>query len=366
MRVTDQNGVNPDMTDSESNRPEISDLTPADATWTSVARYAVNGASRTEGRDVEARLKAVPADAEFLNQLDSRYPPMADWDVSTQQVETALAKTRERLFESENPSSTPRVRTISGHRTAGRRSWLIPAAVAAAVVIMAVAVWQQQHRGTTQQVFRTDAGQRTPVRLVDGTRVVLAPLSRLVVPHGYGSDVREVELTGEALFAVVHDATHPFRVTTPLGIVEDVGTVFTVQNVAADSVVVRVTEGSVRLRLADGGLDPLTLSAGDAGILAERRLEARRGTVHAADTAWVHGELAFRDAPMADVVAAMHRWYGIRLRVADSVLAGRHVTASLSIETADQALKIIALSLGADVERQGDTAIVRLTRPAAK
>jgi ferric-dicitrate binding protein FerR (iron transport regulator) len=42
-------------------------------------------------------------------------------------------------------------------------------------------------------------------------------------------------------------------------------------------------------------------------------------------------------------------------------LANRHVTASFSGEPIDQVLKILALTLGARVDRQGDSAIVTPT-----
>jgi transmembrane sensor len=76
----------------------------------------------------------------------------------------------------------------------------------------------------------------------------------------------------------------------------------------------------------------------------------------------MRGQLVFREAPLAEVVASLRRWYGIELRVADTSLGSRHLTATFSSEPPDRVLEVIRLVLGADIERRGDTAIVRPTR----
>jgi ferric-dicitrate binding protein FerR (iron transport regulator) len=51
----------------------------------------------------------------------------------------------------------------------------------------------------------------------------------------------------------------------------------------------------------------------------------------------------------------------VTLHVADSSLLNRHVTTTISGEPIDQVLKILALTLGARVDRHGDSAIVTTT-----
>jgi len=74
--------------------------------------------------------------------------------------------------------------------------------------------------------------------------------------------------------------------------------------------------------------------------------------------AWTQGRLVFRDSPLTLVGAELYRWYGVRLRIADSSLANLHLTASFSGEPVDRVLNVIALTLGARVERQGNVAIL--------
>ena len=73
----------------------------------------------------------------------------------------------------------------------------------------------------------------------------------------------------------------------------------------------------------------------------------------------MRGRLVYHDAPIAEVRADLRRWYGLELRLTDSALDARHLTATFEGESADAVLRVIGLALGADVERRGDTAVVR-------
>ena len=84
-----------------------------------------------------------------------------------------------------------------------------------------------------------------------------------------------------------------------------------------------------------------------------------RGVRNGPSPAWMQRRLVFRETPMSEVAESFRRWYGTRLRLADASLASRHLTATFSGETPEAALEIIGLSLGAEIERRGDTAIVR-------
>ena len=69
--------------------------------------------------------------------------------------------------------------------------------------------------------------------------------------------------------------------------------------------------------------------------------------------------LVFRDASLAEVSSDLRRWYGVELRVEDSILASRHLTMTFAGDPLERVLRVIGLGLGADVERHGDTAVVR-------
>jgi transmembrane sensor len=208
--------------------------------------------------------------------------------------------------------------------------------------------------------------------LADGSRVMLGPDTRLTVPADYGSKTaggsRTVELHGDAYFDVRHDATQPFMVRVASAVIEDIGTTFTVESDDADTTHVAVVTGSVRLRARNAApTSGVILQAGDRGAVDRSgRASVMRHSVRADDTAWMMGQVIFRDASLARVAAEIRRWYGVQLRVTDSSLLTQHLNTSFNGEPVDQVLKRIGLMLGVRVVRQGDTATLTSTHgPAA-
>jgi ferric-dicitrate binding protein FerR (iron transport regulator) len=70
----------------------------------------------------------------------------------------------------------------------------------------------------------------------------------------------------------------------------------------------------------------------------------------------------FREATIGEIASSIRKWYGIELKAGDSSLANRHLTATFTGESADRVLDVIRLALGAEIERHGDTAIVRASK----
>jgi transmembrane sensor len=105
------------------------------------------------------------------------------------------------------------------------------------------------------------------------------------------------------------------------------------------------------------------LAAGDRGSIDESgRASAQQHVVRDEDVAWTRGQLVFRDAPLSRVANELRRWYGVTLRVNDSALLNQPVTMAFAGEPADRVLDIIGLTLGARVQRQGDTATLIFNR----
>lgn len=240
-----------------------------------------------------------------------------------------------------------------------------PLLALAATVLLAVIgglwAWRQSRQAP---LLAYDAPAGVPqVIAFEGGRMVLGPRSRLVARHRAGARPDQVRLEGEAYFEVAHDPGHPFTVTAGRATITDLGTVFAVHGRPDGTVDVEVLEGSVSLRVPGAAAQQLT-----AGQSA--RAEAGRITdaAPAASTPdWVDGRLDLADAPMPVVQRELMRWYGLELRIGDSALADRHVTASFQGDSVGRVLQVIALALGATVEQRGDTAILRLPgTPAAE
>jgi transmembrane sensor len=273
------------------------------------------------------------------------------------------------------PRSVPR-RVASPHfapRPRMRRG-LVLAAVAAAALVVAL-IGGVLRRPPQWSEYATAAGHRAVIRLRDGTQVTLAPKSRVRYTADYGRAGRDVYLDGGAYFEVGRDARRPFRVHTRGSVTEDLGTAFVVRaypdQIATEVV---VAEGRVALWRADtaaasGARAPrpdarpaLVLAAGDLGRLDPSGVATFRRSVDVERyVAWTRGVLAFNGTPLGEVALTLERWYNVAIRLGDSALAARRLTATFKNEPIDLVLERIALTLGLRVER-GDGSVLLLRK----
>ncbi len=214
-------------------------------------------------------------------------------------------------------------------------------------------------------VYQTRRGQTATVQLSDGSKVRLAPESRLAVAAGYGDGVRELTLEGEAEFDVHHDASRPFRVRTATTVTEDIGTRFGLRAYANETnVTVAVAEGAVALGRRGAGSrgrpEGVLLRAGELGVLdATGAVSTARGAAVTRALAWTRNELVFDKQPMRDVLATISRWYDLEIHVVEPRVAATSVTAEFSTQSADEMLQALAIAVDAVVERNGRRVTLR-------
>ncbi|HEY4129007.1 MAG TPA: FecR domain-containing protein [Gemmatimonadaceae bacterium] len=356
-----------------------SSSSPLPPDWDAIARFLAGESTDEEAARVQQWLEENPADRALAEQLDEALKLDApDASVPTVDVESALALVHSRMGEAASPKlgleRGGATRTTLNSRSAGRgRTFGIIAGLIAAGIV-AVVVTRRTPTATSPttgrvMTYATGVGKRDSVRLADGSRVVLGPQSRLVVPSEYGNATRSVELSGDAYFEVEHNAARPFSVRANGAVIEDIGTTFAVESDVDGAVTsVAVVTGSVRLRTeASAPTAGVVLAAGDRGTLdAAGKARVERDAVREDDVAWTTGRLVFNDAPLARVIPELQRWYGVTIRVSDSALLRRTVHTSFNGESADKALEILGLTLGARIERHGDTATVIATGPASR
>jgi transmembrane sensor len=335
-------------------------ITPDD--WERIARYLTGEAGSGEAEATERWVEADPHRVEIVQLLESVLANVAREDSAEIDLDGALKNVKSRFDDSRVIPFASRM-----EKTGTDRSFvaLLRIAAAAIVIVGGMMLWQniRSSRGDAAgQTFATTVGERRQLVLKDGTKVLLGPTSRLVF-FGDQDGNRLVSLDGVAYFSVVHDAAHPFTVKAGSFRIQDVGTAFAVESDDSAGTRVVVDSGSVALGAADQNpAASAVLNARDRATVDMRgTVVVERSAVSDDDLAWIQGRLVFRDAPLILVGAELYRWYGVRLRVADSSLANLHLTASFSGEPVDRVLNVIALSLGARIERQGNVAILHRT-----
>jgi transmembrane sensor len=244
------------------------------------------------------------------------------------------------------------LRRVKTRRTRVFPNWWVGLAAAAAIAVFAVLT--RPERVDTPvialEAYSTAARARDTVTLADGSRIILGPASRLSV----NSTSREIELEGEALFTIVHDAAKPYTVRANGVVIRDIGTEFGVRGYRDEPLRVFVTSGAVEVARDEV---KVTLDSGDVGVVQPGGQVVRAAdALTSDDLAWTQGKLVFREASMAQLAADLRRWYGVELQVRDPDLARRHFSGVVyTTEPAQRVANAIALSLGARAERRGDT-----------
>lgn len=331
-----------------------------DDVWNVLARYLSNESPPDEADAVRRWVAGDPRRGQLLATLDRSLHTLASKPPADLDVDSAFRRVSRRLGEAQ-------VRPMV------RQRWLVMglrAAAVIAIVLGATELWRRTqvpsptHPVAGPTTYVTGVGQTDSVHLPDGSCAVLGPGSRLTLGADYGSAERDVRIAGEALFDVLHDPARPFAVRAGSALIRDLGTTFAVRD-DGGLVHVVVVAGSVllqdTLRQKRGAPESgLVLKAGERGtLLPQGETVSEPAAAISDDLAWTSGHLVFNNAPLPVVAAGLRRWYGIELRVTDEKLAGRHLTASFARESVAEVLSIIGLALGAEIERRGDTAVVR-------
>ena len=205
--------------------------------------------------------------------------------------------------------------------------------------------WFEAARETMELSYETRIGQQSTIVLPDGSQVLLNTNSQIEV--SFSTTARNIVLyRGEAQFTVTKDKTRPFRVYANGGIVEAVGTTFTVQQTLQKSLEVTVLEGVVNFtRIREQpvnvtaqqaqplaavapaatlpSVEPIPLAAGESVEVQEESDTILKHTFQAEELAsklaWREGMLLFQGNPLEQVIQEVSRYTSIRIDVDEAV-----------------------------------------------
>lgn len=210
------------------------------------------------------------------------------------------------------------------------------------------------------RVRSTGAGQQAVVELTDGSRVALAPDSRVRIPAAFGERMRVVGLEGAAGFEVAGAEGAAFLVRAGAATVRVTGTKFDVAAWPGETTVtIRVREGTVDVT---AGETTRTLQAGEAAAVAA---DGSITTPGARDldqaVGFAAGELVIEDRPLREVVPLLNRWYALDLNVADERLLDRRATVRAPVGSSRQAIADVEQTAGVKFGYQGENKVFRDT-----
>lgn len=163
-------------------------------------------------------------------------------------------------------------------------------------------------------------GERLQMMFQDGTVVYVNSDTRLRYPKQFGLDVREVELSGEAYFKVAKNEKRPFVVHLDGPSIQVTGTAFDVQNYPdCNEITVCLDEGKINMRLVSAREVPVL--PGQQVVYDKVSDECRVFTDKDIryESMWKQNVIAFKDAPLSEVLTKLHRWYNVAFEVEGQV-----------------------------------------------
>jgi ferric-dicitrate binding protein FerR (iron transport regulator) len=299
-----------------------------------------------------------PADIAHINEIK-------DADLEQWQALTLL---RERLLRSDDNQESPAVadarerlaRRVAVDNNVARRPSIVGptkhlgffGAALAVLMVLGTLFYGTTPAPIAVQHYETKPGQRSTIRLADGSSVMLAPATSVRFTPS------NIEVSGEAYFTVAPHSARPFVVRTSNAAVQVLGTRFSVRHYPDEmSSRVVVEDGRVTLQAlrSRGTGDSRIISAQMLAFVTDSGISVSPGIATRDYTGWTHGMLIFKGVPLRDVVEELNRTYRANIRLRDSALASRTIVAEIELDQTPliQILDILCSMMNAHYEQDG-------------
>lgn len=355
-----------------------------DRTWLLIGRKMADEASPQELKELEEVLKNNPElhfSLQALTELWRQSPT-----ISISEIQEAYRTHLNRMTSelADHPGSIEDVHVnstlLSSSRTSFFRRHMFTLAVFTVCIIgTATAVFLsvpskkgivENNKKPAVSEISTRYGSRTDIVLPDGTKVRLNAGSKLTYDKSFGELIRNVKLTGEAYFNVVHNAEKPFVIHTTAMDIKVLGTEFNVKSYPDENTTeASLIRGSIEVTLKDKRAEKIVMKpteklvvsneiAGNATIIKPVKkmlkpsapifslshLNYYSGDSTILETSWVNNTLIFEDESFEEVAIRMSRWYGVNFEFGDPGIQRTRFTGNFKNESVEDALKAMQIT----------------------
>jgi hypothetical protein len=170
-----------------------------------------------------------------------------------------------------------------------------------------------QSQAVLYNTMSTPVGRTFRLVLPDGTRVWLNASSSITFPTAFEGKERQVTITGEAYFEVVHRVTQKFLVKTSHETVEDIGTRFDIDSYSDEpSIKTTLLEGAVKVAaLGNTTNDATVLHPGEQAVLSTSigKIKIDKEVDLDEVIAWKNGVFRFNSVDIHTIMRQAARWY---------------------------------------------------------
>jgi len=209
-----------------------------------------------------------------------------------------------------------------------------------------------------------DNSKQSSLTLNDGTKLFLDSGSRIQIPENFGIDSRKVKVEGEVYFEVNPDPGKPFSVYSANAVIKVLGTKFNVRAWnETGKVEVAVAEGEVSLGIDEESDKKIILNKGFAGSLLESgELSAPKEVDVNKLLSWMKGEMSFDDAPFAEILSQVERWYNVRFSLQDSTIVNERLAVSINKNSLNEVLDVLTTLTNTQYELDGNVISLNTAR----
>ena len=258
--------------------------------------------------------------------------------------------------------------------------WLRISSVAASVLLLiglvAMYFYLQDEKSPSQQIVATQKGSKTNITLPDGSKVWINAQTKLTYDNSFGKETREVNLTGEAYFDIVHNKNRPFIVHTKAMDIKVLGTEFNVRAYQSEeSTQATLIKGSIEVLLKKKNNQKLYLkpdekitvqNSGDARVVANEVLKKEipeisiskiiRNPVDSAalETQWLKPFISFDQQKLENIIPMLEQWYNVKFMVTSNHLLQRRFSAKIESESLTDILESFRLASGLKYKIEND------------
>ena len=230
---------------------------------------------------------------------------------------------------------------------------------AAAVLLIGIGmgyvILQNQTDPTPEMVvYQSGANEKEEFTLPDGTKIWMNERSKIEYIADFKP--RLLSFEGEAFFEVAHQDGNPFEIRSGDTKTIVLGTSFNVRAYPDESFVeVAVETGKVAFQQKEKIAKSLILEPGDAGVFRAKEKTLLKSTEpNVNKTSWRKKELIFDDTPLSEVIPALERYFGKRIKMSSVEILNCHITGTYKEPTLSELLDVLAYSLDINVEKEKD------------
>ncbi|MCW3118178.1 MAG: FecR family protein [Chitinophagaceae bacterium] len=369
----------------------------SDRIWTLLARKLAEEISPEELAELEVLLKENPHVHLKIQTVEeswnkNSYSDEENNEIAYQQLTGKLKQQGFNILASEDSEHSNDLPISNKNRPARFRQLMLTSTI----VILAglgTFIWfynkgkeQAPLSANSINTISTKNGSRSKIELPDGSIVWLNSGSKLTYDKQFGVAFREVNLTGEGFFDVVHNADKPFIIHTAFFDIKDLGTQFNVKCYPEDKITeTSLVEGRVEITVKQRPDEKYILKPDEKLVLSNPDIKADSTKINtekkinhlpvesiiaikpltylaedsfSVETAWTYNKLSFDDEPFSEVAKKMGRWFDRKIEFRNKKLEDIHLSVSFINESFEQAMEALKYTNRFNYEIQGRQVII--------